>query len=141
MKKRLIMIGIVAILTIALAIPVAQAQNQQDIGNYNGAELYNNDVNLYPTSRYRYAATYMIENNDGIYEFDTGYSPPYLASGVRSSTGDRVTYEYEISFDEYCHMNIETNAPINTYYKLKHRSEGFYNSYIVLVGTWAPNSK
>ena len=142
MKKKLLMTGIVAVLTVALAIPVAQAQNQQDIGNYNNAELHNDDVNLYPTSRYRYAATYMIENNDDISEYDImNSSATYLASGVRSSTGDRVTYEYSISNDEYCHMNIETSAPVNTYYKLKHRSEGFYNGYISLVGTWAPNSK
>lgn len=138
------MIGIVAVLTVALAIPVAQAQNQQDIGNYNGSYLYNGQTKIYPTGRYRYAATYMVENNDAVEEYDIGPSGvSYLASAVKhSDTSQRVTYEYDVTYDQTVHMNIETSAPVNTYYRLKHRSsDDFYNSYIVLMGTWAPNSK
>lgn len=140
MKRKIIVTSLVFLLITALALPSALAITQ-DIGDYSGASLWYDSTNVYPTSRYRYGDYNdpMIDNNESTSEYDTGYSPSYYSSAVSTSTGERVTYEYVVDSGERQHMFIQYSAPVGEYYRLRHRSYGYYNFYIVMVGTWAPN--
>ena len=128
---------IVFVMIMAMMIP-SMAAYQQDIGSYNttiGWATYT----IYPTQRYRYASTNMVDNLEGASEYESG-NEMTIRTGVVNTSNSLVTYEYDINAPKRKSLVVRYSAPVGSYYKLRHKAV-LQGAAVGVVGTWAPNDK